>query len=68
MWPTEHEKLVYRGWKLSHCVSRPVTGVWVAESFGVELSAGSEDAIKRIVDQRIKDYPQDGHGKGQHEK
>jgi hypothetical protein len=53
----------YRGWKLSYSASRPVTGTWVAASFGVELSASSEDAIKRMVDQRIKDYPLDGHGR-----
>jgi hypothetical protein len=40
----------------------PVTGKWVAFSRGIRMCAGTEDAIKRIIDQRIKDYPNDGHG------
>lgn len=55
----------YRGWHLSYSDSRPVTGKYVAQSYGVELSAGSLEALCRMVDQRIRDYPGDGHGNTQ---
>jgi hypothetical protein len=51
---------VYNGWTLTYDRSRPVTGVWQAERFGVVLSASSLPAIKRIVDRRIRDYPPHG--------
>ncbi len=50
--------MTYRGWTLSYCASRPVTGIWEADRFGVVVSAGSLEAIKRVVDRRITDYPQ----------
>lgn len=54
--------LVYRGWEITYNDRRPVTGVFVAESHGVAMSAGTRDAIFRMIDQRIKDYPANGHG------
>jgi hypothetical protein len=55
-------KDTYRGWKISFAESRPATSKWVAESFGIELPADSEKAVKRMVDTRISEYPPDGHG------
>jgi len=52
----------YRGWKITYDEGRPITGRYEAESFGVGLSAGSLDALKRMVDTRIRDYPPNGHG------
>lgn len=52
----------YKGWIIEFCKWMPVTGKWVAFSRGIRMCAGTEDAIKRIIDQRIKDYPNDGHG------
>jgi hypothetical protein len=52
----------YMGWRISFAKSRPVTGTWAAESFGIRLSAGSEEAVKRMVNNRISQYPPDGHG------
>lgn len=52
----------YRGWNITFRATRPVTGRYVAESYGVELSAGTRAAIERMVDQRIRDYPPNGHG------
>lgn len=52
----------YRGWKITFSATRPVTGLYVAESYGVELSAGTRVAIERMVDRRIQDYPPNGHG------
>lgn len=53
----------YRGWNIDYSASRPATGVYRAESHGVTLSANNRVAIERMVDQRIRDYPPDGHGK-----
>lgn len=52
----------YRGWQITFSELRPVTSRFVAQSKGVELNAGSEDAIHRMVDTRIREYPPDGHG------
>jgi hypothetical protein len=52
----------YRGWKISYSATRSVTGVYVAESHGVTLSAHNRVDIERVVDQRIRDYPPNGHG------
>lgn len=53
---------IYRGWKITYAKSRPATGVYVAESKGVELSAASRVAIERAVDRRIFENPPNGHG------
>jgi hypothetical protein len=50
----------YRGWTITWSASRPVTGTYRAERFGVTLSASSRAAIERMVDQRIRDYPLTG--------
>jgi len=46
----------YRGWNISYSQTRPVTGVYVAERFGVTMCAGSRVAIERMVDVRILEY------------
>ena len=56
----------YRGWHITYSKNRPVTGRYVAESHGVELCAASRVTIERLVDQRIRSYPPDGHGKSAH--
>lgn len=50
----------YRGWRRYYCPKNPVTGTWVGERFGVEVNAGDELALHRIIDQRIKEYPWEG--------
>jgi len=54
--------LAYRGWEITYNDRRPVTGVFEAESHGVTMSAGTRAAIFQMIDQRIKDYPPNGHG------
>lgn len=51
---------MYKGWDLTYSAARPVIGQWEAERFGVVISAGSEDAIKRMVDTRIAERPPTG--------
>lgn len=46
----------YRGWNIDYHSTRPATGLWQAERYGVTLSAHSFDAVKKLVDQRIKTY------------
>jgi hypothetical protein len=53
----------YRGWTITYDRKRPETGKYEAESKGIILSARSRVEIERIVDQRIRDYPDDGHGR-----
>ena len=49
----------YRGWRLAgdDRNGHPVTGRWTALRYGVEMCAGTEKAIKQMVDQRHIDYP-----------
>lgn len=54
------EYLSYKGWRYNHSPSRPNTGVWRAERAGVTLSADNEELLKRMIDQRIRDYPASG--------
>lgn len=42
--------LIYGGWKYSYNHSLPVTGRWRAERFGVGMCAGTEEALKRMID------------------
>lgn len=53
----------YRGWEITYNPHRPPTGTYRAESFGIGLSAHSLDSIKNVIDLRILDYPDDGHGR-----
>ena len=50
----------HRGWSLSCSKLRPVTGIWVAERRGVTMCAGTEEAIKRMVDTRVCEWPPTG--------
>lgn len=50
----------YRGWKFSYRKGGPVTGKFNAERKGVEFQSGTIDGLKRMVDQRIRDYPHGG--------
>lgn len=43
----------YRGYSVCYNPKAPVTGTWSAARFGVSLCAGSEDALKKMIDQRI---------------
>ena len=42
----------YRGWSYNFDRYRPVTGQWRAEQHGVSMCAGSEDALKRMIDSK----------------
>lgn len=55
-------RMLYKGWQISWDSRRPLTGQFEAESKGVRMSAASEQAIRRLVDVRVKEYPPDGHG------
>lgn len=55
---------VYRGWTITYSAKRPATGTYVASSKGVDLNGSSRVAIERSIDQRIEQYPPDGHGNG----
>jgi hypothetical protein len=59
---------VYRGWDIYYSPTAPVTGKYRAVSFGVSMCAGSRVAIERMIDQRLIDYPGDGHGNKQRKK
>ena len=48
---------MYRGYAVTFNRTRPVTGQWRAERFGVGMCAGSEDALRRMVDQKLADHP-----------
>lgn len=48
---------IYRTWRISYSASRPVTGTFVAEKYGVTLSANSEELLHRMLDTRAIDYP-----------
>ena len=43
----------YRGWDYAHFPDNPVTGQWCATRFGVAMSAGSEEQLQRMIDQRV---------------
>ncbi len=42
----------YNGWKISYGSFAPVTGRWAAARFGVGLCAGTDDALKRMIDRK----------------
>lgn len=44
---------MYRGWKITYNINRPVTGKYVAERHGVTVCATTRVAIERMVDARI---------------
>ena len=43
----------YRGWTITYSAARPVTGLWRAEQFGVGMCAGTEAALKRMIDVKV---------------
>lgn len=51
MWRSNY----YRGWTLSHCYERPVTGRWVAVQHGVEICHSDREGLCSMIDQRAKD-------------
>lgn len=44
----------YRGWDYAHFPDNPITGRWCATRFGVGMSAGTEEQLKRMIDQRVQ--------------
>jgi hypothetical protein len=46
----------YKGWRITFSDSRPVTGKWRAERFGVGLSANDAELLKRMIDTRPKSW------------
>lgn len=48
----------YRGWRISYNGSRPATGTWRAERFGVGMCNNSEESIKRMVDTKVDEERQ----------
>lgn len=45
----------YRGWKIDYCPNQPVTGQWRASQYGVGMCAGNEEALRRMIDQKIQE-------------
>lgn len=50
----------YRGYVVRFGPAAPVTGRWTASRFGVFICAGTEDALKKMIDQRICDAQNSG--------
>lgn len=44
---------LYRGWRISYGRNRPVTGLYKAERYGVEMGAGTEEALRRMIDTKV---------------
>ena len=55
--PDETPVYSWRGWKVTSDERRPETGRREGERFGVVVSAGSLDALIRIIETRIKERP-----------
>lgn len=51
---------IYKGWTITYSSTRPVTGTYKAERFGVTMSAASREALERMINQRLRDYPPNG--------
>jgi len=54
----------YRGWRISYEPSRPITGQWRAVRHGVGMCHNSEEAIKRMIDQKVLDARADAEKRG----
>jgi hypothetical protein len=52
------KEINYRGWKITFNENRPVTGVYVAERWGVMVNNSTLEGVKNLVDSRIKQYPE----------
>ena len=48
---------IYRGYTVTFDRTRPATGLWRAERFGVGMCAGNEDTLRGMVDQKLADHP-----------
>jgi hypothetical protein len=44
--------VVVRGWRVYHMSEAPVTGQWKAIRHGVEMCAGTQEALTRMIYQR----------------
>jgi len=51
--------MTYNGWTIRYYPAAPVTGRWSAIRFGVSICAGTEEALKRMIDQRIYEARED---------
>lgn len=45
----------YLGWEITHNDSRPVTGTWRAERFGVGMCAGDKALLMRMIDTKVRE-------------
>lgn len=45
----------YRGWEIGRGPDHPATGRWRARRFGVGMSAGTEEQLRRMIDARVTD-------------
>lgn len=49
----------YKGWAVydNGPSYHPVTGRWVAVRFGVRMGANTEALLRRMIDNRVAEYP-----------
>lgn len=47
--------MLYRGYKIVHNPSAPVTGRWRGERFGVGLCNGTKEELLRCIDRRLEE-------------
>lgn len=47
------EDTTYRGWRVVHHPSAPVTGRWQATRAGVSMRANDLEALRRMIDARL---------------
>lgn len=45
----------YHGWWITFNITRPLSGQWRAEKFGVGMCNSSYEALIRMIEQRFKD-------------
>lgn len=50
--PRRNAGRTYKGWKLSFSSTRPITGQWRAERFGVCMCASTRGALVNMIDTR----------------
>lgn len=46
---------LYKGWRVTYDKTRPVTGTWRAERFGVGVCNNSEESLLRMIDVKNKE-------------
>ena len=60
--PTEStEPGFYRGWYVTYDSTRPVTGRWRAERFGVGMCNNSKESLIRMIDVKSKEQQKWAH-------